>query len=82
VDDARIGDDAYIVDDARIGDDARIVDDARPIIVYIAGSRHFVSYWGDDKIAVGGKEQTISEWLEKGKDAGEKQGYNEAQLAE
>jgi hypothetical protein len=79
---ASIGDGVRIGDGASIGDGANIQDNQRPQIIYIIGSRHAVSYWGEDRIDIGCQHHSIAEWLEKYKEIGNRNGYDTAQVAE
>ena len=67
---------------ASIGEGARIGGGARPIIIYIIGSKHTVSYWGEDRIDIGCHDQSIRLWSEHYKDIGEKEGYSSEDIAE
>jgi hypothetical protein len=58
-----IGSETRIRDGARIGPGAHIGDKARPTCIYITGPRFPVSYWGEDRIDIGCKTRSISDWL-------------------
>jgi hypothetical protein len=60
---AFIGKGASIGEGASIGKVASIRDGARPCIIHIVGSRYPVSYWGEDRIDIGGVSRTINAWL-------------------
>ena len=60
-----------------------IGDYATPItILYITGSRHSVTWWGSDEIAIGCHQYSIRLWMEKFREIGAKEDYNEKQIDE
>ena len=81
-DGARIGDNASIGDGARIGDNARIGDGAKPRCLFITGSEHPLSYWGEDTIQIGCKKKSIVDWQASYEVVGGREGYSAEALTE
>jgi hypothetical protein len=67
---------------AEIGSWARIGSGAKPVIVYIIGSRHPVSYWGEDRIDIGCQRHTIAEWQKSYAEIGKENFYSDEALEE
>ena len=79
---ARVGDGAWVGEGARVGDGATVGEGARPTIIYILGSMHAVSYWGEARIDIGCHHQSIRLWSEHFREIGEKEGYTTEQIEE
>jgi hypothetical protein len=77
-----IGNRASIGNDVSIGNRASIGDDAKPIIIYIRGSKHPVSYWGADSISIGCQHHSTDQWVKHGKAIGRANDYTEEQISE
>ena len=77
-----IGYGASIGDGAIIGECASIGENLKVKCIAINGSRHHVSYWGQDNIQIGCKQFTISEWEEKYDSIGDIQGYDSTEKEE
>lgn len=73
---------ANIGDSANIGKSAYIVDYAKPIIINVNGSKHFVSYWGQNRIDIGCHSKSISEWDEIYAEVGKSENYTDQQISE
>ena len=65
-----------------IGYGASIGDGAIPKIIYIIGSKFPVSYWGENRIDIGCKSLSISDWFEKGYEIAEKENFTSEQVTE
>ena len=50
--------------------------------IYLYGSKHSVSYWGENKIQIGCICSLISEWVENFEAVGKNEGYSAIQIAE
>jgi len=81
-DGASIGDEASIGYRVSIGDGASIGENEKPKTIFISGSKHVVNYWGQDLIAIGCHQRTISNWLETFKQVGEEHDYTPEQIEE
>ncbi len=79
---ANIGYYAKIGDYANIGHYANIGDYANPIIININGSKHFVRYWGEDRIDIGCEKHPIKDWIEIYEKLGKKENYTESEIKE
>ena len=79
---AEIGSSAQIGPRAEIGSSAKIGDSAIVKTLFITGSRHSVSYWGEDKIEIGCHQYSISEWLERYDNIGRQNDYAEEEINE
>jgi len=80
---AKIGYGAEIGDYAEIGDSAKIGD--KEVIlktIFIAGTKHTVTWYGTNEINIGCHKKSISWWLKNGKDIAEREGYSEEQTEE
>jgi len=80
--DITVGARARVGDGAWVGDGATVGDGASPIIIYIIGSRHPLSYWGEDRIDIGCHQYSIRLWQENGHAIGEQEGYTPEQIEE
>lgn len=65
-----------------IGDGGQIPPHTRPKIIYLVGSGHPVSYWGQDRIDIGCRLHTISYWQEHIEEIGQEHGYTPEQIEE
>jgi UDP-3-O-[3-hydroxymyristoyl] glucosamine N-acyltransferase len=74
---ASIGDDASIGYGASIGDDVKLQKN-----LYIVGSKHVVTYTGNNTLSIGCHNYTIDKWLEKFEIVGKKEGYTDAEISE
>ena len=82
-DDASIGNGASIGDGASIGNGASIGDGVKLIrCIYIAGSKHSLTYTGKRTLSIGCHNYTIEKWLEHFETIGEKEGYTTEQITE
>lgn len=79
---ARIGDLVRIGNGATISHEATIGDGVEPKIFYLVGTRHPVSYWGEDRIDIGCEVHTIAEWLERFQEIGNCHRYTAEQIQE
>ena len=87
--DASIGNRASIGNDASIGYGASIgngtsIDDGIKLIknFYIVGSKHPITYIGNNTLSIGCHNFTIDKWKECFKTVGEKEGYSNKQIEE
>ena len=71
-----------IGDGVSIGDGASIGDGEKPNTIYIIGSKHSVSYWGEDRIDIGCQSRKINEWLSDCDDLAKKQNYGKKEIFE
>ena len=67
---------------AIIGDGAIIGENLKIKCIAINGSRHHVSYCGQDSIQIGCKQFTISQWEEMYSEVGEEEGYDDSEKEE
>jgi UDP-3-O-[3-hydroxymyristoyl] glucosamine N-acyltransferase len=78
---AHIGRDSNINKHSVIGTKATIEDRSNPLIVSFAESMYSVSYWGEDKVAIGCQVKTIDEWLDNHKEIAKKYGFDKTRTA-
>lgn len=71
-----------IASTAYVGDGANIPADTTPKIICIIGSRHPLSYWGEDRIDIGCEQHTIAEWIEHAEAIGKNNEYTDEEIAE
>ena len=82
-DDASIGYRASIGDDASIGCGASIGDGVElKKTLYVVGSKHIVTYTGNDTVSIGCYNYKIDKWLEKFEVVGQKEGYSVEEINE
>ena len=81
-DSSSIGSRSSIGNGSSIGDSSSIGYGVKVKALFFAGTKHSVSYWGEDKIQIGCKQYSISEWESKYKQIGNIEGYSEEQLEE
>jgi len=74
---ASIGDDASIGYRASIGHDAKLQKN-----LYIVGSKHSVTYTGNNTLSIGCHNYTIEKWLEKFEIVGQIEGYSVDEINE
>lgn len=78
-----IGDNANIGDSANIGSCAEIGDCTEiNRTLFLIGSQHTVSYWGENRIQIGCKGYSISEWQKNFKRVGKLENYTDEQIIE
>ena len=82
-DSASIGDRASIGYRASIGNSASIGNEVKLLTgFYITGTKHSVTYVGENKLSIGCHCLKISQWKKKFKDIGENEGYTDTQIKE
>jgi carbonic anhydrase/acetyltransferase-like protein (isoleucine patch superfamily) len=91
---ASVGEEAYIGFEAAVGKGAcianrsliapggRVGDGERPVSIYISGTREPVAYWGEDRIDIGGAEQSVGGWLKDEGGFAERNHYTPEERAE
>lgn len=79
---ADIGINARITSNSIIGTKGKIESYRFPITININGTRHNVSYWGEDRIDIGCIEKPIKWWMENYKKAGIAHDYTEDEQEE
>ena len=77
-----IGNNVVIEYTSIIGAEAKIEDNTNPTTIHINGSRHPVSYWGEDRIDIGCKRHSIPVWLKYYENIGNIEGYTEEEKRE
>ena len=81
--DASIGNSASIGDRASIGYDASIGNGIKLLKnFYIVGSKHLITYTGNNTLSIGCHNFTIDKWKECFKTVGEKENYSNEQIEE
>ncbi|MDR1955809.1 MAG: hypothetical protein LBQ30_03040 [Treponema sp.] len=78
----RIGNRCHIPAYSRISARAKIGNGERTIAIHLAGSRFRVSYWGEDRIAIGCQHLSIDQWLSEGVDIAKQQNFTVEQIEE
>ena len=80
---ARIGNNVSIGYNAHIGDFAQIEKGINLLkSIYIAGSKHSITYVGNNKVSIGCHTMLIAEWLQKYQEIGNDNKYNKEQINE
>jgi UDP-3-O-[3-hydroxymyristoyl] glucosamine N-acyltransferase len=82
LDGAHIGEGAHIHPHSWIGRNAFIGDYATPTNIKIIGSKHQVSYWGEDRIDIGCQSRSIDGWTVGYKLLARQYGYDAGDIAE
>ncbi|EMS84075.1 transferase hexapeptide repeat protein [Leptospira noguchii] len=78
----RIGDEVRIGRHTRIGDRAWIRDGAWIKSLIFSGTRHLVSYWGEDRIDIGRKSLSIQGWIDSYSDIVINSDYTQEEIEE
>jgi hypothetical protein len=81
-DHAYVGVHAYVGDHAYVGVHATVKEDTKPIIIYIVGSKFPVSYWGEDRIDIGCKSHSISDWFENYENIAKQYNFTDVEIEE
>ena len=76
-DNSKIGNNSTIGDNSKIGDNIDLQKN-----FYIVGSKHCVTYTGNNTLSIGCHNYTIEKWLDKFEIVGKKEGYSDAEISE